>query len=157
MPSGHKQFTWPNVNLYFTLSQFNISDEWARMHSNLTGRHEVTTADINLQSLGWRAMKTPTSATPVSAVTWPRSRFNTSGPDPLGFDWEDLAASRGTAGGHHGGYPENRNVRYASHNMADAEPGKKQLWPLRNHVACSGLFHIGINGLDCWEYSWCAR
>ena len=24
----------------------------------------------------------------------------TSGPDPLGFDWEGLAASRGTAGGH---------------------------------------------------------
>ena len=41
---------------------------------------------------------------------------------------------------YHGGYPENRNVRYASHNMADAEPGKKQLWPLRNHVAYSGLF-----------------
>ena len=38
----------------------------------------------------------------VSAVTWPRSRFNTSGPDPLGFDWEGLAASRGTAGGHSG-------------------------------------------------------
>ena len=33
-----------------------------------------------------------------------RSRFNTSGPDPLGFDWEGLAASRGTAGGH-GGFP----------------------------------------------------
>ena len=31
--------------------------------------------------LGWRALKTPTSATPVSAVTWPRSRFNTSGPE----------------------------------------------------------------------------
>ena len=29
-----------------------------------------------------------------------RSRFNTSGPDPLGFDWEGLAARRGTAGGH---------------------------------------------------------
>ena len=38
----------------------------------------------------------------VSAVTWPRSRFNTSGPDPLGFDWEGLAASRGTAGGRSG-------------------------------------------------------
>ena len=51
-------------------------------------------------TLGWRALKTPTSETPVSEVTWPRSRFNTSGPDPLGFDWEGLAASRGTAGGH---------------------------------------------------------
>ena len=38
----------------------------------------------------------------VSAVTWPRSRFNTSGPDPLGFDWEGPAASQGTAGGHSG-------------------------------------------------------
>ena len=53
-------------------------------------------------ALGWRAPKTATSATPVSAVTWPRSRFNISGPDPLGFDWEGLAASRGTAGGHNG-------------------------------------------------------
>ena len=56
-------------------------------------------------SWGWRALKTPTSATPVSAVTWPRSRFNTSGLDPLGFDWKDLAASRGTAGGHSGRPP----------------------------------------------------
>ena len=31
---------------------------------------------------------------------WPRSRYNNSGPDPLGFDWEDLAASRGTVSGH---------------------------------------------------------
>ena len=29
----------------------------------------------------------------------------TSGPDPLGFDWEGLAASRGTAGGHSGPPP----------------------------------------------------
>ena len=49
-----------------------------------------------------RAPKTATSATRVSEVTWPRSRFNTSGPDPLGFDCEGLAASRGTAGGHSG-------------------------------------------------------
>ena len=47
----------------------------------------------------------PTSETPDSAVTWPRSRFNTSGPDPLGFDLEDLAASRGTVGGHSGRPP----------------------------------------------------
>ena len=60
---------------------------------------------IILGALGWRALKTPTSATPVLAVTWPRSRFNTSGPYPLGFDWEDLAASRGTAGGHSGPPP----------------------------------------------------
>ena len=60
---------------------------------------------LGIRSLGWRALKTPTSATPVLAVTWPRSRFNTSGPDPLGFDWEDLAASRGTAGGHSGRPP----------------------------------------------------
>ena len=46
--------------------------------------------------------KTATSATPVLEVTWPRSRFNTSGPDPLGFDWGGLAASWGTAGGHSG-------------------------------------------------------
>ena len=54
--------------------------------------------------LGWRALKTPTAETPgfyghVTTLT-----FNTSGPDPLGFDWEGLAASRGTAGGH-GGLP----------------------------------------------------
>ena len=35
-------------------------------------------------SLRWRAPKTATSATPFAAVTWPRSRINTSGPDPLG-------------------------------------------------------------------------
>ena len=52
--------------------------------------------------LGWRAPKTATSATQVSEFTWRRSRFNTSGPDPLGFDWEGLATSRGTAGGHSG-------------------------------------------------------
>ena len=40
----------------------------------------------------------------------------------------------------HGGYPVNLNVRYGSHNMVDDEPGKKQLWLLRKHVACSGLF-----------------
>ena len=71
-------------------------------------------------ALGWRVLKTPTSETlawlqtpaspvavlqratetPDSEVTWPRSRFNTSGSDPLGFDWEDLAASRGTMGDH---------------------------------------------------------
>ena len=56
-----------------------------------------------VSSLSWRALKTPTSETPDSEVTWrPHSRFNISGPDPLGFDWEDLAASRGTVGGHSG-------------------------------------------------------
>ena len=40
------------------------------------------TSDIS--TLGWRALKTPTSETRVSAVTWPRSRFKTCGPDPLG-------------------------------------------------------------------------
>ena len=55
-----------------------------------------------IETLGWRAPKTATSATQVSEVTWPRSRFNTSGPDPLGFDWEGLAANRCTAGGHNG-------------------------------------------------------
>ena len=53
-------------------------------------------------TLRWMAPKTATSATPFAAVTWPRSRINTSGPNPLGFDWEGLAASRGTAGGHSG-------------------------------------------------------
>ena len=38
-------------------------------------------------------------------VTWPRSRFNNYGPYALGFDWEDLAASRATAGGHSGPPP----------------------------------------------------
>ena len=42
------------------------------------------------------ALKNPPPKLQISAVTWPRSRFNTSGPDPLGFDWEDLAASRGS-------------------------------------------------------------
>ena len=36
----------------------------------------------------------------------------------------------------HGGYPENRNVPSASHNMADAEPGKKQLRPLIEESCC---------------------
>ena len=43
--------------------------------------------DTNLawvRPVGWRAPKTATPATPVSEVTWPRSRFNTSGPDPPG-------------------------------------------------------------------------
>ena len=31
-------------------------------------------------SLGWRALNSPTSETPDSVVTWPRSRFNTSDP-----------------------------------------------------------------------------
>ena len=51
-------------------------------------------------SLGWRALKTPTSEIPDLEVMWPRSRFNTSGPNSLRFDWEDLAASRGTVGDH---------------------------------------------------------
>ena len=46
---------------------------------------------INIALLGWGAPKTAASA-------HAHSRFNTSGPDPLGFDWEGLAASRGTAG-----------------------------------------------------------
>ena len=62
--------------------------------------------------------------------------------------------SQRTQGENHGGYPVNRNVRYGSLNMADAELGKKQIWPLWNHAACSELFHIGINSLDCCEYSW---
>ena len=57
-------------------------------------------SDRLFHPLGWRALKTPTSETPDSEFTWPRSRFNTSGPDPLWFDWEDLAASRGTVDGH---------------------------------------------------------
>ena len=32
----------------------------------------------------------------------PPRGFTTSGPDPLGFDWEGRAASRGAAGGHNG-------------------------------------------------------
>ena len=36
-------------------------------------------------ALGWRAPKTATSTTPFAAVTWPRSRINTSGPDPWGL------------------------------------------------------------------------
>ena len=57
----------------------------------------IFTVDIEKvlsSTLGWRALKTPTSATPVSAVKWPRSRFNTSCPDSLGFDWEDLAGCK---------------------------------------------------------------
>ena len=59
-------------------------------------------------TLGWRALKTPTSETPdfgghVTSLTlqylWPR---------PLGFDWKGLAASRGTAGGHSGPPPINQ-------------------------------------------------
>ena len=49
-------------------------------------------------ALGWRALKTPTSETPDSEVTWPRSSFTTSGPGPLGFDsgraWLQAGAQR---------------------------------------------------------------
>ena len=91
--SGHFS-KWPPQNLRFPISL-------KLLHVGSCG----PSAESILYTLGWRALKTPTSATPVSAVTWPRSRFNTSGPDPLGFDWEDLAASRGTAGGHSGRPP----------------------------------------------------
>ena len=37
------------------------------------------------------------------------------------FDWSNLALGYG-----HGGYPVNRNVRYASHNMADAQGAKNK-------------------------------
>ena len=43
-----------------------------------------------IDTLGWRALKTPTFETPHAEVTWPQPHFNNSGPDPLGFDWEDL-------------------------------------------------------------------
>ena len=50
------------------------------------------------------ALKTPTSETPdFGGHVTSLMRFNTSGPaDPLGFDWEGLAASRGTVGGQSG-------------------------------------------------------
>ena len=57
----------------------------------------------------------------ISAVTWPRTRFNTSGPDPLGFDWEGLAASRGTVGGHSGPPPLN-SLGIDSRNVAPIFP-----------------------------------
>ena len=60
---------------------------------------------IYTYTLRWRALKAPTSEHLISAVTWSRSRFNTSGPDPLWFDWEDLAASQGTVAGHSGHPP----------------------------------------------------
>ena len=52
-------------------------------------------------ALGWRALKSPTSETPVSEVMWTRSRFNTSGPEPLGTDWGP-GCKPGTVGGHSG-------------------------------------------------------
>ena len=75
-------------------------------------------------SLGWRALKTPTSETPDLEVRWPWSCFNTSGPDPLGFDWEDLAASRGTVGGHMGSVSllSPPPCQATSHNLS-------QYWP----------------------------
>ena len=84
-------FGWDEVNSILTLK---IQGQ-CHSHSQIQWSHLRLT-------LRWRAPKTATSTTPVAAVTWPRSRFNTSGPDPLGFDWEGLAASRGTAGGHSG-------------------------------------------------------
>ena len=82
---------------------------WCRGKMLAFGRRHFQTYFLEWKcssfTIGWRALKTPTSATPVSAVTWLRSRFNTSGPDPLGFDWEELAASRGTTGGHSGRPP----------------------------------------------------
>ena len=83
-----------------TCFQTFAEDNWKNDHVT-TAPHcmcSVWKCKTHPKSLGWTA----TSATPVSEVTWPRSRFNTSGPDPLGFDWEGLAASRGTAGGHSG-------------------------------------------------------
>ena len=63
---------------------------------------------VKSMALGWRALK-------ISAV---RSRdwgdlthFNTSGPSPLGFDWEGPDASRGTAGGHSGPPPPIKEPR----------------------------------------------
>ena len=48
----------------------------------------------------------------------------------------------------HGGYYVNCNVSYVSHNIADAEPSKKQWRPLWNNDASSGYFHIGVDNLD---------
>ena len=88
--------------LYFTRKYLYImTQHWFTW----LGADQATCFMYYLNPLGWRALKTPTSETPDSVVTWPRSRFNTSGPDPLGFDWEDLAASRGTVGGHSGHPP----------------------------------------------------
>ena len=48
--------------------------------------HLVKSCDIRLESPEDRHLR----------------NFNTSGPDPLGFDWEGLVASRGKAGGQSG-------------------------------------------------------
>ena len=48
-------------------------------------------------TLEWRVLKTPTFETPDSEFTWPRSRFTTSGPDPLGLTgraWLQAGAQR---------------------------------------------------------------
>ena len=79
-----------------------IGTQWSPIHGDMYMFYQAKEMQM---PLGWRALKTPTSKTPDFAVTWPRSRFNTSGPDPLGFDWDDLAASRGTVGGHTGRPP----------------------------------------------------
>ena len=54
-----------------------------------------------------------------------------SAPDGPHIDPVNLAIMDGirSMSFYHGGYPVNRNVRYGSHNMAAAEPGKKKLWP----------------------------
>ena len=87
-------------------------------------------------SLGWMALKTPTSETPDLEVMWPPSPFNTSGPDPLGFDWEDLAASCGTVGGHSGPPPikhprDSRNTVTICHGHSS-----------RQCVICCVTFHV---------------
>ena len=98
-------------------------------------------------TLGWRALRTTTSETPDSEVTWPCSRFNTSGPDPLGSDWEDLAASRGIAGGHSGpplikqswdGFPQwTRSISLLLMPWLLSSPGHQQPWYWLCRIASS--------------------
>ena len=69
-------------------------------------KNVITTKDAaswrHSVSLGWRALKTPTSETPdfLSHVTPLTLQYLC--PRPPGFDWEGLAGSWGTAGGHSG-------------------------------------------------------
>ena len=85
---------------------------WFEIHRNMFRRVSLSIIHHWLSNglvLHWWQAIVLTNGDPVrTCISVTRlSRFNTSGPDPLGFDWEDLAASRGTVGGHSGHPPWN--------------------------------------------------
>ena len=98
----------------FILNQLNIT----RAVSWAPDRTKWLFSSVHYAGGPWRP---PPPKLQFSEVTWPRSRFNTSGPDPLGFDWEGLAANWGTAGGHNG--PPTMNSLGIDSRKAMVAPG----------------------------------